>query len=1347
MTGLLETRRAQLVGRAAEEWKSALIDLTGRNNLLHYRDLRRGTLDLTSADPRAITELLRGGTVRASSIFDDPDQLDQMRLRLRAIHNKAKENDEERGLATASIACGLATWANKRGAWTPAAPVLLQSVSLRPVGVAQDEFDLTVTGEMEFNPTLLHVFRVDFGCEIDLAGVTDRIDGPIDELWELTEVYKWLSEQADGIPDFDVEPRMVLANFAYAKLEMVRDLEAAFREMVAHDMISALAGDLGARQAIRDNDSGASQVPTPDSVPLADEFLILDADSSQNYAINAVLRERNLIIKGPPGTGKSQTISNLIASLIAHGKTVLFVAEKRAAIDAVTKRIGQQGLSDLVLDLHSSVSTRRAFAKLIEKSLNASKNAPRPGNEAELARAQSRRTELNAYVRHLHEPRRPWGESVYQLQSALLGLGAAHSDIRFRGAAIKRLDGPAADLAARELARYVDLGGLSMAESTSPWAHSPIVSADEVQAADETLNEARHTLLPATRNLVQQACQSTSTRLPGTLDAWAPLFNRWEMAAQLATAVTPAIYALDLPAEETALAAAGRGGLPRLLASLFSPAYRAARARVQGTVRPGRKVADSDLLAYVAAAARLSQGREALGSGGVPQHPANLPDSRSRYKDLIRSLHRLEKLTGHSGLTRLRPEECGRVLDALDADRATLAKLPELHRLRTSLESVGLGRLLAQLTADRATADDAVRTFRYAWLWSVLDHIALEDLSVSNFSAAAQDRTVSEYSAGDRDHIEATAVRIRRAYAERTVSARDEFPDQAALVQRQASLKRRHMAVRDLVQTAPDVLLALKPCWAMSPLVVSRLLPPKPYFDVVIFDEASQVTPADAATSILRGRQLVVAGDDKQLPPTAFFSSASTDEESDDPDENDDMASLLGSTSGFESILDALAPHLGTRMLTWHYRSRDERLIAFSNEHIYDKTLTTFPGADVDQVLRFVEAPWRAGADTNSPEPEVSKAVELIFEHARQRPHESLGVITMGIKHANRIEEAVRQKLRNDPQLAASSAGFFDEDKEEGFFVKNIERVQGDERDAIILSIGYGKNSNQTLVYRFGPLLTEGGERRLNVAVTRAKSRLTLVSSFSSRDMAPERSSAKGVQLLRQYLQYVESGGTNLGDMVRDRPALNPFEVDVRDTLTKRGLSLTPQYGTSGYWIDFAVRHPSQPGRYVLAIECDGATYHSSPSARDRDRLRQEQLERLGWRFHRIWSTDWFRNKNACADKVVAAYEQALRAVDRAPESFVRAAAPPVPSATQRPAKMAVPAQPRNPSLNPFLVPGLSIDAYSDRDLDRLVRWVKSDDVLRTEDELLIELMHELGFQRRGKKVVERLTAAIRRNK
>ena len=445
----------------------------------------------------------------------------------------------------------------------------------------------------------------------------------------------------------------------------------------------------------------------------------------------------------------------------------------------------------------------------------------------------------------------------------------------------------------------------------------------------------------------------------------------------------------------------------------------------------------------------------------------------------------------------------------------------------------------------------------------------------------------------------------------------------------------------------------------------------------------------------------------------------------------------MAGTAGFESILDALGSVLRFRQLLWHYRSRDERLIAFSNVHIYDRTLITFPGISSGRVLRYVPVAWQPGADTNSPAPEADAAVDLILEHARERPHESLGVITMGIRHRDRIEERLRQRLRDDPQLAGELAEFFGENREEPFFVKNLERVQGDERDAIILSIGYGKNSRGDLPYRFGPLLTEGGERRLNVAVTRAKNRITLVSSFSSHDMDPERSAAEGVKLLRQYLQYTETGGTNLGDHVVDKPALNPFEVDVRDTLLRHGLKLTAQYGTSGYWIDFAVQHPTQPGRYVLAIECDGATYHSSQSARDRDRLRQEQLERHGWRFHRIWSADWFYNKDTAVARVLDAYQQAIMDDDHHFRDEPKA------MGLERGTESV--AEPQRNGAKPRLGSWSTIDDYTPDELVELVRWIESDDLVRTQDELARETLRELGFARRGKKIVTAIESAIER--
>jgi very-short-patch-repair endonuclease len=522
----------------------------------------------------------------------------------------------------------------------------------------------------------------------------------------------------------------------------------------------------------------------------------------------------------------------------------------------------------------------------------------------------------------------------------------------------------------------------------------------------------------------------------------------------------------------------------------------------------------------------------------------------------------------------------------------------------------------------------------------------------------------------------------------------------------------------------------------MSPLVVSQLLPAKTYFDVVIFDEASQVTPADAAPSILRGRQLVVAGDEKQLPPTAFFVSESVE------DEDEEVASALAATTGFESILDALGMLLRFRMLRWHYRSRDERLIAFSNAHIYDRQLVTFPGVGGDEVLEHVLVRHDPVADTNSPTPEVEAVVDQVIRHARARPDESLGVIAMGIKHAIRIEETLRQRLHDDPDMETELEKFFAEDAEEPFFVKNLERVQGDERDAIILSIGYGKDSRGVVPLRWGPILEEGGERRLNVAVTRAKKRLTLVSSFGVRDLDPTRSNSPGFHFLRQYLQYFESSGQNLGNHVTVRPQLNPFEVDVRDTLARHGVQLVAQYGSSGYYIDYAVAHPAQPGRFVLAIECDGASYHSSESARDRDRLRQEQLERLGWRFHRIWSSDWFYNKAKCLENALDAYRRAVAAAD---SDDVARRAQTVDEPTGRALQAPDPPVAGRRGSRPPVGRGQPINRYVLAELVRLVRWIESDDLLRTEEELIVETMRELGFQRRGSRVDSTIREAIRR--
>ena len=686
-----------------------------------------------------------------------------------------------------------------------------------------------------------------------------------------------------------------------------------------------------------------------------------------------------------------------------------------------------------------------------------------------------------------------------------------------------------------------------------------------------------------------------------------------------------------------------------------------------------------------------------------------------------------------------------------------------------------MGELAAAVITRRLGPDDAIAALDGAWASAIMERVLARDAAVGGVDAARLDQESLSYGGLDRDHVIINAARVKRAWAERAVAARDAFPEQDLLVSTQAKRKIGHLPVRDLFAAAPDVLTAVKPCWAMSPLLVSQILPADhPYFDLVVFDEASQILPADAIPSILRGRRVVVAGDDLQLPPTIFFASQTAL----DLEDEGEAAALEGAgeilATGFASILDIADPLVGSRPLRWHYRSRDERLIAFSNLQIYrprHRELTTFPAVSDDECIRHVRVEARPDGSLRRVVPEeVDAVVRLILAHAVERPEESLGVIAMGLKHAERIGEALRLARAGRPDLD----DVFAEGGREPLFIKNLERVQGDERDAIILTIGYGRTAGGRLVHNFGPVNQQGGERRLNVAVTRARRRMMVVSSFGSEDVDPARSSSEGVRLLRSYLRYAESGGSDLGDVVAPRPELNGFERDVLVALRGLGIGVVPQLGTSGYYLDYALQHPSRPGRFVLAVECDGASYHSAPNTRERDRLRQQQLEAIGWRFHRIWSTDWYRARDREVERLKAAFDEAVAAVDAAAAAAeraafeaqvtadvvaTRAATLAEPADAVRPGQAIAPVQPVPPPAATIVIPAPargprprvfhygSIDGMPPAQIDAVVAWIESDGLLRTSDEVVTEAMRELGFARRGPRIVAAIEASVARTR
>ena len=826
--------------------------------------------------------------------------------------------------------------------------------------------------------------------------------------------------------------------------------------------------------------------------------------------------------------------------------------------------------------------------------------------------------------------------------------------------------------------------------------------------------------------------------LPTTVAHWPDLTQLFVDIARLMEHFRPEIYTLN-HAQLLAELAPKSNFVARLTAGL-SGSYRAARLAVHEVMITPGKLSGGDTYHAVAEADRqLRLWKEYCRDRTTfPISAENSAQLHSASTGLLSDLRTLSEAINRPDLLQLHSEDLMRALSEIASQQQVAVRIPQLRQLGNRFLTAGIGHIASEV-GTQLPAEVAAQAVAYSWLQGVWSELTLEEPLLSGFVGAVHNRTRDDFATLDSQHLDNNSERIKRVAAEQAIAAMNEHREQTALVRREAAKRSRHMSVRQLLHQAPDVLSALRPCWMMSPLQVAEMIPASAnLFDVVIFDEASQIPPAEAIGTLARARQAIVAGDDRQLPPTNFFRS-----QDDDADDLDDTAQDLAPAlvTDIESILDVVkALPIREQMLQWHYRSRDGRLIAFSNAHIYGESLTAFPGTALETPLTFhkMDLSPLLGRSTSSHPEEAEKVVDLILEHAAQNPKESLGVIAFGSRHADNIEEALRRRLSGLNNLKLDS--FFAADKEEKFFVKNIERVQGDERDVIIISVGYHKAANGRLQYRFGPLNQEGGERRLNVAITRARSRIHLVAGFSHYDMEPGHSTAKGVELLRQYLEFADSGGTELGGALSSEP-LNPFELDIMRHLEKRRIPVIPQYGVSGYRLDFACAHPRQPGRMLLAIEADGATYHSTPTARDRDRLRQEVLENLGWRFHRIWSTDWFRDPEKEADRVFEAWQRAVELADvMDANSPVQLDKSSMLATEQQPS-----VQPVKPTrgARPPVPPGKPITEYQRFELVALARWIMSDTALRTDEELQRELRQELGFKRRGSRIDSALQQAI----
>lgn len=1460
-----------------ELWKRKLLDLSKRNRLLNLRDSvtaipifcpdpagledritagRRITIIpppgrlAVGGEPDAQLRLLRTGDDLAEQTARDALDRDQIIANVDGkslergvieLFRKAKADVEEGGSNTLFLAFGSLRW-RPIGETTRSyrAPLILLPVRLERRSAAAKPYLTSHDDDPVFNLTLLEMLRQDFAIHLpELVGELPTDESGID----VNQVWRVVRERVRDTPGFEVVEELTLSTFSFAKYLMWKDLA---------DRADALKGSPFVRHLIehpRDPYTGGADFLPPreidERIDPADLFAPLNADSSQIVAIHASGADGDFVLEGPPGTGKSETIGNIIAHNLANGRKVLFVSEKMAALEVVHRRLRKLGLGRFCLELHSSQANKRAVLDQLGAAWDGAAERTATEWAQKAAALRSVRDRLNGLVRALHTPG-PAGISPHEAIGRVMRWGGLHPVTLDWGNALERPDRaptPEAMAAVTDCARRL---GLTFSQVTQQdqadfskvgkddWSFAWATRiADAARAFTTSLGAVRKARAEFARRaglddddamLATEAMAALAHVVPhcATADIGFALgadgkaaLEAVALAAQ--TLADHAVAAKALPASVTEAAltsapiAAWMQARTEAAARLWlfrRPAQSRLRRQIEAHLSwPASKTTEAALEVLAEAQTRAHAVRLALAdlpSGlpvrGIETDPtrlATLAETGTQARaalliiagtggDLVTLRDRLRRLLSdgrdllepgmpipvaaasfatafagfQSSLAAFRAEaalaDSVSLAEAEAAAAAVVARTARLNvwcawvAIRREAEAVGLGPIVAALEQGTVASNSAPEAFRTAYCRWAAPLMIDERLELRAFSAVNHEALIQTFRQLDQELAEITAHYVRAVLSQAIPpKGAPNAPRGLGVLARELQKKMRHLPVRQLVSQLGESMLTLTPCLMMSPLSVAQFLPAdQSMFDLVVFDEASQITVPDAIGAIARGRKVIVVGDPKQMPPTSFFDRAATD----DGGDNDDAQDL-------ESILDeALAARAPHHRLTGHYRSRHESLIAFSNIAYYDASLVTYPSADTRDsmvTLRRVDGVYAKGKSRTNP-PEAQALVAELVRRLRD-PNEqdkSIGVVTLNAEQQRLIEDLLDVERRNDGELER----FFGDTVAEPVFVKNLETVQGDQRDVILISIGYGPTElgAKTMSMNFGPLNRQGGERRLNVAITRATSEVVIFASFGPEMIDLTRTGARAVQELKHYLDFAERGPAALGGGIRPMGGMHSydsdFEMAVAEGLRTRGWDLRTQVGVSKFRVDLGVVHPDAPGRFLAGIECDGATYHASPSARDRDRVRHIILEQLGWRLLRLWSTDWFLDPKACMDRLDDRLRELLEQNRAAPplesENGSACAIKLDAEDTAEPDERGTDAQPADPVLiranvaGALSIPSGALDPARFYDADytpilaALILEIVSTETVVTLRRLARLIARRHGFQRTGREIV-----------
>lgn len=1330
-------------------WERKLLDLSLRNNLVNLH-ITRNMLQLVDIDITHLEDTLSDGksfsimpnpnaeVLRKYNLFTQPlhhsstlyqlanDELKHNRLLtyyhqqdldniLIYIHKNAKQAIEENGSSTLYLAVGLLKWFDRKAPeQSRYAPILLVPVEISRRSV-NSKFTLKSREEETMvNITLVEFLRQEY--ELNL-GALEQL--PTDE--KGVDVAKVMGIVRRAIMQFkgwDVEEQLVLGNFSFSKLILWKDIVVHQKDLLKSDMVRSL---VDGKLVLSENYESNAAIDF-DSIKSQLLVLPISTDVSQMEAVIAAQKGQSFILHGPPGTGKSQTITNIIADALYRGKRVLFVAAKKAALDVVHRRLEQIGLAPFTLELHSNKSKKSDVLEQLAKSIETARLARAADFQQEAQRLDAAKKAISDYVNVLHK-KQPTDWSLYDSITALENYKEYNFSKNYiPESVLQNLNAILWQQWTDWLPQFYSIAALVVHPSENPLValnlsqYSPSVK-DEILIQTQELLSQLPDLQRKSESLVKAihfpfAIQAKSeweqfvqviaalqklSDIPLELiryladkenysiyEEWSKTYNQYQTVLNgILQSYNRNILNTDISTTEIQWKQAQQSWfLPKWLQtrkikkqlSVFriTPfnndsdleqifAFNNQLQEVQRLLQHSRFVSvqqalknlfkdEQTDLADIGKKAALVQQTSNLTNywerNALVKWVQILQEKNLQYSDEIKQSNlsaiaefiristifseqrtSYETLTGiHFQKTENWNNETIKQLQNIQTHLPHLKNWMNYLQLRKQGESLLLQWFINAYENKTCSVENLADYFHYTVHTSVAQRIISGHEALSLFNVGLFESKIEQYKkiAKDFQYLTIQELRVKLATQLPNTTTEAMQSSEIGILQRAIKNRGRGLSIRKLFDQIPTLLPRIAPCMLMSPISVAQYFDVSTkHFDILIFDEASQLPTCEAVSALARAKQSIIVGDPKQMPPTSFFSTIKLDEE------NMDVEDL-------ESILDdCLSLSVPSKYLLRHYRSKHESLIAFSNVNYYDNKLLTFPSSDdLNRKVKYhqVKGYYDKGK-TRTNKFEADEIVEFVKSHYNntQKRKLSLGVVTFSQTQQNLIEDKLQKLFMSDPKLEESA-----NESNEPLFIKNLENVQGDERDIILFSVCYAPDEEGKMSMNFGPLNRDGGWRRLNVAVTRARYEMHIFSTLHTDQIDLSRTSAEGVAGLKAFLHFAEKGHLSIRpEDVQEAINKQHLSVSISKKLQEKGFDVKCNIGTSGFKVDIGIVHPDKPQQYVLGIVIDGHYYYNAQTTNDREMVMPSVLKALGWNVHRIWTMDWFENSDKIIDTII----------------------------------------------------------------------------------------------------------------